>query len=400
MTFSQSNAGWRDLYAQSLKDFDFLLKSGEPRYIGVAKISSAYIYQLLVDLYGDIPFEEALKGNEGIISPKYNTEEEVYNSLIPMIDEGVRNLDSVSPSPSIIFKELGSKDLYYGGDLALWKKFANTLKLKILIRSGKYADALTLLNSGVSFISSSSDEFKFRFYETTKNVNPIYNNFVNTTSGNYYVATKSSINLLSSLSDNRIRKIYIAGTAGDSGVYSGNVNVDIVAYPAGGQNTRFSRPNTTYVYGAMIPVFLLSSWESNFLQAETKIRNGQDGTTELLNAITANFAYYGLSVAQASTYMSSLGFDPTASVDNQINILAIQKWIAMNGLQMTEGWLETLRFDRPGNHIFNDIFTSPTNNSLGNGVYPSSYVYPSSEINSNPNVPRDRVVTDKRFWDN
>ena len=72
----------------------------------------------------------------------------------------------------------------------------------------------------------------------------------------------------------------------------------------------------------------------------------------------------------------------------------------MNGLQMTEGWIESVRFDRAGNTIFKNIFTSPSNNSLGAGVYPSSFVYPSSEINSNPNVPRNRVVTDRRFWDN
>jgi hypothetical protein len=400
MTFAQANAGWRDSYSQSLKDFNYLIESGEPRYAGVAKISSAYIFQLLVDLYGDIPFDEALQGDKGIISPKYNTEQEVYSKLIPLIDQGIRDLDSISPSPSIVFRELGNEDLFYGGNKAKWKAFANTLKLKILVRSNSNSAAINLLNSGVPLISNSSDDFKFRFYESNKNVNPIYNNFVNTTNGNYYVATKSSIDLLTSLSDPRIRKIYTVGSAGDSGVYSGNVNVDINSYPSGGVNTKFSRPNTTYVYGPLIPVFLLSSWESKFLQAETLIRNGQDASSLLEAAIAENFSYYDLTSTDASDYFNTLGFDPSSSIDDQINILAVQKWISMNGLQMTEGWIESVRFDRAGNTIFKNIFTSPSNNSLGAGVYPSSFVYPSSEINSNPNVPRNRVVTDRRFWDN
>lgn len=399
MTSAASNAGWRDMYAGALKDYDYLIQSGEPRYSGVGKILSAFIYQYLVDLYGDIPFDEALKGDLGIISPKYNTEQEVYNKLIPMIDEGLRDIDSVSPAPSIVFKEIGNEDFLYGGNLQNWKNFANTLKLKILLRSGQNnTEAYNLVNSGVSFISSSSNECKFRYYETIKNVNPIYNNYVNTSNGNFNVATKSSIDKLSELGDLRITKIYTRGTAGDSGVFSGNINVDNTAYPPLGVNTRFSRPNIVYVYSPVIPVFFISSWESKFLQAEALIRHGDDASSLLQDAITLNFAYYDLTSTQASDYFLTLGYDPSSTTNTQLDILAVQKWISMNGLQMIEGWIETVRLNKT--NVFTNIFTSPTNNTLGTGIYPTSFVYPSSEINSNPNVPKNRVVTDKRFWAN
>ena len=68
---------------------------------------------------------------------------------------------------------------------------------------------------------------------------------------------------------------------------------------------------------------------------------------------------------------------------------------------MTEGWLETVRFDRPGNDIFKGgIFHSPINNSLGANKFPSSFVLPQQEISYNPNSPKNVTVTSKRFWDN
>ena len=75
----------------------------------------------------------------------------------------------------------------------------------------------------------------------------------------------------------------------------------------------------------------------------------------------------------------------------------------MNGLQMAEGWLETLRFDRAGHHIFTDaatgIYTSPINTTLGANKYPTSFIYPTQETSLNPNTPANRRVSDRRFWD-
>ena len=397
MINSDNNLAWTTAYARSLKDLSYLINSGQPRFSGAAKIMSAYMYQMLTDLHGDIPFNDALKGEAtdgGIVAPNYDSEATVYAALIPLIDEGVADLEASGAS----VREMGAADLFYSGDVAKWKKLANTLKLKVLVRSGQYAAAKSLMDSGAEFIGNGED-FKMSYFETGKNTNPIYARFIARTDvGMYYVAAWSSVQKLIELSDPRINKIYISGTAGDSGVYSGDINVNTTAYPAGGNNTRFARPNTTYVFSATTPVFLLSAWESKFLQAEVLIRTGGDASTLFEEAVQASFNYYG--AGSASAYVSSLDFG-SASVDGQLNILAVQKWISMNGLQMAEGWLETARFDRPGNRIFTEgIFTSPETNSLGEGNFPSSFVYPTSETNYNPNVPKDREVTDKRSWDN
>ena len=168
-------------------------------------------------------------------------------------------------------------------------------------------------------------------------------------------------------------------------------------YPSGGSNTRFSRPNTDNVFNASVPVFFISSWESKFLQAEVLSRTGGDGSAFFEDAIAASCNYFGVSVG---TYASDFGFS-SKTADEQLDLIAVQKWISMNSLQMAEGWLETLRFDRTGHAIFkNGIFTSPINNSLGTNGFPSSFIYPTQEnSNNSANVPSGRTVNSKRFWD-
>jgi hypothetical protein len=185
---------------------------------------------------------------------------------------------------------------------------------------------------------------------------------------------------------------------------SGDVNDNTTLYPpptgtAEAERAKYSSPNPDYVFNATVPVFLISEWESYFLQAETLIRSGEDATALFEAGVQASFDYYDLG-ADAPAYIATLGFDPSDPIDDQLDILGIQKWIAFNGLQMAEGWLETLRFDRPGHNIFTgDIYTSPINNVLGSFVFPTSFIYPTQEVSLNPNTPA-RTVTDKRFWDN
>lgn len=395
MLSSDVNPVWTRAYARSLNDMQFLVKSDKPVYAGIAKIMQAYTFQMLCDLHGAIPMSEALKGaidDGGIVTPKYDTEEQVYDALIPLVQAGLDDIALGGDAPS-------TEDLIYGGDLDNWKKFANTLKLKILVRSGKYAEAKTFMTSGVDFISDATDECKLQYFETGQNTNPIYAQFTARIGiGMYYVATKSSVDKLVALGDPRFTSIYTAGTGngGEEGVSSGDINDNTTLYPSGGVNTRFCSPSPK-VFGATVPVFFISSWESKFLQSEVMVRNGDDGSTLFEEAIQASCDYYGVAVGSYATNLTFSAFP----ADGQLDLIAVQKWIAMNGLQMAEGWLETLRFDRTGHNIFkNGIFTSPINNSLGVNGFPSSFIYPTQEVSNNSaNVPAGRSVNSRRFWD-
>ena len=404
MVSADVEGGWTRAYARTLEDFYYLIKSDQPVHAGMAKIMSAYLYQMLVDVHGDIPFTEALKGEAadgGITAPKYDKEQAVYDALIPMINEGIAGLDATGG----LVTPPSSEDLIYGGDIDKWKVFANTLKLKILVRRGDYTAAKSLMDAGTVFISDANDEAKFEFFETGQNTNPLWARFQSrTTTGMYYVGTSASVTKLEALADPRLSEIYVTGNAGHEGVDAGDINDNTTKYPSGGSNNRFDRPisdfsgtTPTKTYGPKVPVFFISAWESYFLQAEVLTRLGLDGSTLLESAIQASFDYYG--VGSAAAYTTTLGYG-AASTEDRVDILAIQKWISMNGLQMCEGWLETVRFDRPGHNVFSGgIFTTPINTTLAPSTFPSSFVYPTQETSYNSNTPAGRTVSSKRFWD-
>ena len=229
----------------------------------------------------------------------------------------------------------------------------------------------------------------------------------------YYVATTTIIDTLVGLNDPRVDYFFTKPTlpapgSAHKGVIAGDVNEDpqyLLTPPVGGDSklrrNNFSNVNAG-VFSPTTPTIFISAWESKFLQAEVALRTGGDGSTLFGEAVQASFDFLG--AGDASGYVATLGFGGTE--DNQLNILGVQKWVSMTALQMCEGWLETLRFDRAGNKIFTQgkdgtpkgVFTSPLLNSLGDN-FPTSFVYQTQEISLNPNTPANRVVSDRRFWD-
>lgn len=396
-------SAWTRSYERCLQDFNYLIKSGQPVYSGMAKICSAYEYQMLTDLFGAIPFSQALKGDEGIFTPSFDSEQDVYTGLITMIDEGIAEVQE----SGVGISSPGNEDLMFGGDISKWLKFANTLKLKVLVRGGKYVEAKALVDAGTDFISSNSESAQITWAETAQNTNPLYARFVSRAGiGMYYVAAASIVNKLVALNDPRADYFFKkpslpAPNSPHLGVLSGEVNVlsqYISTPPTSGtsedRRKNFSQP-TSAVFSATTPTFFISGWESKFLQAEAVLRGGGDASTLFGEAVQLSFDFLG--AGDATSYVSTLGF--SGSIDNQLNVLGIQKWISMTSLQMAEGWLETLRFDRENNHIFTTgIFHSPSLSALGTGKYPTSFVYPTQEIALNPNTP-NRTVSDRRFWD-
>lgn len=398
---------WTRAYARCLADIGFLTKSGQPIYSGMGKIMSAYLIQMLTDLHGDVPYTEAAKGaieDGGILIPKFDSPQDIYAGLQTQLDEAIDEVQQTGAS----VQEPADDDLMYGGNIDQWIALANTLKLKLYVRSGNTTAAKALMDAGTTFIDDGDDAAIF-FNETTKNTNPIWARFnARVDVGMYYVATSSSIDKLVALDDPRIDAFYTKPTlpgpgSAHLGVDAGNINTDpkyLLTPPTNGaaseRRKNFSNVNSG-VFSATTPNFFVTSWESKFLQAEVLIRSGADASAMFAAAVQSSFDYLG--VAGGPAYITSLGFGGTQ--DEQLDILGVQKWISMNGLQMTEGWLESIRFERPGHPIFSGgIYTSPDNNSLGAFKYPTSFVYPTQEVSLNPNTPAGRKVTDQRFWDN
>lgn len=420
MNGTDNNTAWTQAYAGTLADLTYLIDSDQPVYSGMAKIMSAYLYQMLTDLHGAVPFSEAIKGaieKGSILTPKYDDDTMIYRSLIPMIDEGIAEINLGGDAPT-------TNDLIFEGDLSKWETFANSLKVKILTRAGKYAEAKTLVESGITLLNTTTsyslsgiaiNSASIRPSGSGKNTNPLYAQFAGGSLGMFYLAAEASITRLGTLSDPRINTLYTKPTGlPHRGIATGNVNLDpqyelVGTETAAQARAKYSGAGIPYASNA--PVFFISTWEMNFILAEIYVRNNDFVTAEMYfdEAVIQSFA--SLSTSGSSSYLSSLGFS-TLSKDDMLNTIAEQKWISMNGFQMIEGWIETVRFDRPANTLFTTgiaassiprfvtpIFTDPIQNTLGSRNYPSSFVYPTQEVSNNPNTPAGRTITDKRFWD-
>lgn len=400
-TAGDNDGYWQRAYANSLADLDYIDKnSTSAAYRGVSKVLKAYIFQGLVDHFGDIPFTEALSGaivDGSNLSPSYDSAETViYPALVTMLDEALSELDLA------VNGDIGTDDFIYNGDLSKWMKFANSLKLRILMRTSEVSPqsaAVQSLISGGSFIETVDDMPFIPYTGASGDQNPMFAR-AEFGVGMFYFASNAFLNVLEPLNDPRDEVLYTVATTGTfEGAVRGIDQGTIDDEPFTAPDTDYSLASS-YAYGSTNSVILMSPWEVWFLRAEADARYGtsDNDTTAFENAIQSNFAYMNL---DASSYISSLGYSSSASLDDKLDLIGVQKWISLNGTQEDEGWIEARRFDRPASRIFTDgIWQTPPLSVLPEGEFPSAWLYPSTERSLNPNAPAQRTITDNIFWDN
>ena len=130
-TETSFSTAYSNLTAGVLKDLKEIKtvaeESGNTGNYFVAEALSIYTWQILTDVWGSIPYSEALQGAEGIVSPKFDAGEEIYADLMARVDALLQtDLDGAQID--------GEYDFIYGGDLGKWQLFANSLKLKLMMR--------------------------------------------------------------------------------------------------------------------------------------------------------------------------------------------------------------------------------------------------------------------------
>jgi len=166
------NGTWNSFYVGSLKDLDELIRAVEadangdekpdqPRYLGVAQVLKAYMFSVMVDMWGDIPYSEAFKGNATpqIKTPVYDDDAVIYADCLALLDKAIINL--ALPSPAIV------GDVIYSGSATKWTKAAKSMKLKLLLQTrlvqNNTAAIQALMNDQAGLITSAADDFLFQF---------------------------------------------------------------------------------------------------------------------------------------------------------------------------------------------------------------------------------------------
>jgi hypothetical protein len=399
---AEADRPWRGLYSGALKDLQFMYETAQKdstkkNYGAIARILQAYTYQVVTDAWGDVPFTEALKGDapNPIIAPHYDSQERIYDSILVMVDEGQAMLDDSKAAP-------GTDDLIYSGDLSLWNKFANTLKLRILLRQSgvrpqvAQAGISALFASGASFLEE-GDDAKLHYADKLFQYAPLYatEQALNTSSNIF--ASSTIADYLNNTEDVRANDFFdVNGSGSISGLAQGQGKL------LGGNQSdaTWSKPSDQ-IMGPTAATYLMTSWESYFLQAEAMVKGYGTGDAEqaYVNGITASWDNWENSSAAASdTFLthylslSSIAFPTGGSVNDKLTAIWTQKWVAMTGNQNFEAWTEWRRTGVPS-------FQPSATSVLGSGVFPARMVYPSDEVTSNVNFPGIKTVDVKMWWD-
>ena len=176
ITASQATLGntWQQAYAYGLKNTNAVIKAAETGdnqiYAGIGKLLKAYSFANITDLWGNIPYSEF--DVEGNYAPAADRSQDVYNSLIALIDEAIGNLKNTEAANLI---KPAADDLIYNGNKDKWIRMGNTLKLKLLVQSRKAKSEITDWNGKLSALLNennfmkSGEDFEFKH---TKKDNP------------------------------------------------------------------------------------------------------------------------------------------------------------------------------------------------------------------------------------
>lgn len=387
-------------------NYTFIQKTERPgydNYKAIAKILKSFYFQYLVDMYGDIPYSQAhLRGEN--LTPAYDDDLAIYRDLYVQLDQAIALIDN-APAGTL---NPGANDVMLGGNMAMWKKFANTLKLRLLLRESERTASASYITTKMNELQTSGAQFLGPNDNVT--INPGYNATANQQNGfasmflttnNTFKnnwsstgATKYTITYLQNTNDTRIGRIYSATSAGP-GTYNGHQQGDVLNTST---NYPVSHVGPGLLQDSSQDGIVFTAAESLLLQAEAVQRGYLAGSAQSLyeSGITESYKLLGLTAAQATTYYSQsfnlVGWTASA---NKIEAIINQKWIALNGINGAETWIENTRTGYPAHVPLSTVATTSTR--------PVRLLYPSSEIAGNTaNVPpqtESMAFTSKVFWD-
>jgi hypothetical protein len=341
------NAIWNNMYTSVISESKAMYELADAEdnssIKGAALVMQAVGFQTLVDLYGPIPFTEAVDAS--ILKPVYDDESVVYEGIANMLTEAATLLASGNGEIT------ASSDLFYGGDTSKWWKLANSLKFRALMRISSTKSVGAELQALVGkMFTSNDDSAQITYLTAAPDANPIWETIVDGNRAEYKI-NSVVVDILTGLSDPRLP------------VFAGeNADGDIVGKPSGfGAQTTLPNEGLGYTYANISPLgetyltptlpgVLMSYSQLNFLMAEAAneglISGGLTSALAWYKAgITSNLTFNGVAAGDATAYLaqSSLNFSNQTDARGKI---ATQEWIALFG-QGFETWTEWRRTQVP-----------------------------------------------------
>ena len=426
---------WNDLYSNNTNYTIMMNKAkatGAGFYEAIAHIMRAHNFGILVDMYGNVPYAEAFQGT-ATATPKYDKGEDVYKGILGELDEAIALLKNASAIEEAKNPDIATADLVYGGNATSWIRFANTLRLRLVMHTQNgMSSTITASPIDVNaqmakitsegFIGAGQSAHMNPGFVATK-PNPYYRSFVaneaGTQTGDVWRANAYAIDYYKTNGDPRVNRFYVSPngtTAGQTGITFGTPSGPTA--PTGAQLSTVRGPGLLPT-GASSRAWIFTSVESLFLQAEARQRGllttGATAKDLLTAAIRESFVWLGLTAAQADAYIAGnagwpdVDYDAPSVVAGQpgggmFTILS-QKWFALNAIAVYEVYTDYRRTDYRLGAAVGLPSGPPISVDPGNSAtsIPRRLLYPQNEYNYNAaNVGAQgtvNVFSTKIFWD-
>ncbi|WP_375445434.1 SusD/RagB family nutrient-binding outer membrane lipoprotein [uncultured Fibrella sp.] len=396
---------WRfELYGGALINYQKLIETANltnsKAYTGIAKIMKAYTFSLATDVWGDVPYSQALQGDV-IPQPRLDKQQDIYQgntasgiqSLFDLVREGLADLDAATATGYTGIKP-GNDDLVYNGDLTKWKQAGNTMLLKFaatvsLVNPQLATSVINEVLTKNQYINSNTNDLNVPFGASVGSQDPRYSySFVTNFATDLILSTRF-LNLLQANNDPRL-PLYFTSPGGKYTTIDNGFR-GVLPSPT----STWSKYNTAIVGNTGVgPVRLITNFQRAFILAEAALRLGTPGDPQALytEGITASMALAGLTSAQITAYLAANPTVATLTGTNEQKIAQIitQKYIALTGNGI-EAWNDYRRTGYPT--------LQPSQNAAGiDGTRPVRAVYINEEVQRNPNFPNPSPQSNTKVW--
>jgi hypothetical protein len=400
---------WQTIY-DNLNDYNYVEVQSKAQnkyfYVAAAKVMKAFNFQELVDLFNNVPYSEAFNGTK-VIHPKYDDGKSIYLDLIKQLDTAIayfKRNDAVGDVKS---------DILFDGDNGKWIRFANTLKLRILMRQSKAAgqtsyvqsEIAKIITEGSGFLGAGEDAaVNPGYFNSAGEANPFWGgnyNVAGTYVNDFWRANQYGIDFYKNENDPRLTLVY-GPTPSDATKYQGN-KIGQIGGLVGSASSVFG-PGVLKSYSQ--DAIIMTAAESFFLQAEASLYGWIPGNQQQAlyqQGVTESFRLYGVPsyAAAATTYYNqdndkNVNWSATTTQAEQLALIIRQKWAAMNTITPIEAYDDYRRLGLPADI---PLSLSPYVDVL---KIPYRFLYPLSEYKTNSDAVAAQGAIDhhtsKVFW--
>lgn len=368
---------------QDLYNISTTLK--EDNYRAIALIYKAWSYSILTDGFGDIPFSQTARAKEGIVAPAFDSQKDIYVTILKYLDTSNTLLNT-------------SKALTYGGDIVYnantlsgstapgivkWKKFCNSLKLRLLLRISKRNGEIdvngqinAILNDAAKYpvFTAATDDAILRYPGTNPYYNPYYNERdLGWRQNDYY--TLFFMNKMNADNDPRravwATTVKVNGVDTYTGIESGYPSTTV--YVTDKNSSYKDALKTSPLLGVM-----MTYAELEFIKAELALKGFATGNTakkHYENGITASMTQWGAVMPAGYLQQAGVVYNEAGSIDNQLQQIMLQKYYAYYFVDC-QAWFEKRRTGYP---ILSRGSGIPAENQ-----FPSRFLYPGYLQSLNP----------------